>query len=131
MSSPENTKQQGDVGVAMAIAYYTKNKLVVSVPLTDNARYDLVVERNGVLLRVQCKTSNAVSKSGNYKVQLKTSGGNQSWNKTSKKISSTETDILFAYSFDNKMFEFPVDVVTDKSSITLCDKYKEYEVFFK
>jgi len=130
MSSPDNKKQQGDVGVAMGIAYYTTKKLVVSVPLTDNARYDLVVERENKLLRVQCKTSNYVTKSGTYEVQLRTAGGNQSWNRQSKKISESEVDLVFIYLFNNRMFELPSHLAANKCSIRPENKFKEYEVFF-
>jgi len=51
-----NTKQTGDVSVARILARLLELERVVSIPFGDNARYDLVVEVEGRLLRVQCKT---------------------------------------------------------------------------
>lgn len=122
-----NTKQQGDVGVAMAIAYYTKEGYVVCYPLTDNARYDLIVEKDGVISRVQCKCTDAIEK-GSYNVNLRTSGGNQSWSGTIKKISADETDILFVYSMDGASYQFPPEVFDGRSKIALGKQYQIYRV---
>ena len=51
-----NTKNKGDVSVAMILAALVWQGNTVSVPWGDNAAYDLVLEMNGKLLRVQCKT---------------------------------------------------------------------------
>jgi hypothetical protein len=39
-----NTNQIGDIGEAIAIAEFTKAGAIVSKPLSDNARYDLIIE---------------------------------------------------------------------------------------
>jgi len=113
-----NKKQQGDVGVAMAIAYYTREGYVVSVPLTDNARYDILIEKDSKVLRVQCKTTKYIEKNA-YVVQLRTSGGNQSWSHEVKKISSTEADLLFVYAFDGTMYQFDGPEFDGKSNLRL------------
>ena len=125
-----NRKQQGDVGVAMAIAYYTKKGYGVSVPLTDNLRYDLIVDSGEKLLRVQVKcTARLTTDGGDYELGLRTAGGNQSWNKISKKISSEEADLVFAYVLPlNRMYEFPVDFVAGRPSLRLGAKVDSYVV---
>jgi hypothetical protein len=123
-----NRKQQGDIGVAMAIAYYTKNEYVVSTPLTDNARYDLIIELNGIFTRVQCKTT-SYAPNKHYIVALRTSGGNQSWNKIVKRVSKDDADKVFAYSLDGKCYEFPPEIFHEKASITLSSKYDKYLVW--
>ena len=50
------SKDIGDIGVARIIARLVELGRVVSIPFGDNARYDLVVETDGRLLRIQCKT---------------------------------------------------------------------------
>lgn len=122
-----NRKQQGDIGVAMAIAHYTKKGNVVSVPLTDNARYDLVVEVDGYLKRIQVKTSSYVIR-GMYEVTLRTKGGNMSGVGTVKKISKDECDLLFVYTFDDSCYEFPVEVFDQKSTLLLGKKYEIYKL---
>ena len=121
-----NTKAQGDIGVAMAIAYYTSKGHAVSIPLGDNTRYDLIVDINGVLKKVQCKTSRYIE-NGSYKVALRTCGGNRSGS-TTKRISSEDADILFAYSFDGAWWEFPQSEFIDKTAITLGPSKLKYKV---
>lgn len=51
-----NSKAKGERSVGAIIARFLKIGIPVSVPLSDNLRYDLVVEKEGVLLKIQCKT---------------------------------------------------------------------------
>ena len=50
-----NTQRKGDYAVAKAIASFTRLGYDVLIPLTESAPYDLVVELDGVLSRVQVK----------------------------------------------------------------------------
>ena len=47
-----NTVSIGDIGEAMAIADFTKAGFGVSKPLSNNLRYDLIVDFNGNLYKV-------------------------------------------------------------------------------
>lgn len=49
------TQKKGDYAVAQAIASFTKLGLDVLIPLTESAAYDLVVDHEGTLARVQVK----------------------------------------------------------------------------
>jgi hypothetical protein len=49
------TQRKGDVATARAIATFTAMGFDVSIPLTESAAYDLVVDADGELRRVQCK----------------------------------------------------------------------------
>lgn len=122
-----NKKKQGDVGVAMAIAHYTKLGYVVCYPLTDSARYDLVVDIDGELKRVQCKSTNYIEKSS-YVVNTKTCGGNQSWNGAAKVLSKDECDLLFVYVFDGSNYEFPPEIFDGKGKLTLGKKLEQYRI---
>jgi HJR/Mrr/RecB family endonuclease len=57
MFDQANTKKQGDVGLGQAIAWFTRNSYTVSLPLTDSQDYDLIVDKDNVLYRVQVKTT--------------------------------------------------------------------------
>ena len=50
-------KQKGDIGLTQAIADFTKNQVHVSIPISEHLKYDLVVEQNGELKRVQVRYS--------------------------------------------------------------------------
>lgn len=49
------TQRKGDTAVAQAIATFTKFGLDISVPLTESAAYDLVVDTGTALQRVQVR----------------------------------------------------------------------------
>jgi hypothetical protein len=49
------TQVKGDIAVAQAIATFTSLVADVSIPLTESAPYDLIVDFNNVLYRVQVK----------------------------------------------------------------------------
>ena len=122
-----NRKQQGDLGVASAIWHYTKLGYVVSLPTTDNARYDLVVDIDGQLNRVQCKTTGYKSPHGVYTVQLSTQGGNQTWNGVKKFITAEECELVWVYCLDETRYEIPVERVAGKAALNLgklCESYK-------
>ena len=57
MLNQSNSKKQGDVGLGMSIGWFASQGYTVSLPLTDSQDYDLVVEIEGVLRKVQVKTS--------------------------------------------------------------------------
>ena len=54
---------------------FSTNDYVVSIPLNDTQDYDLIVEKNGILQRVQVKATGCIGKGGNYQVALKSCGG--------------------------------------------------------
>jgi PD-(D/E)XK endonuclease len=49
------TQRKGDIATARAVATFTAAGLDVSIPLTESAAYDLVVDDGRRLRRVQCK----------------------------------------------------------------------------
>lgn len=51
-----DTNTKGDISMACVIAELTKRNIAVAVPMTDNKRYDLIMDYNGVLYRMQVKT---------------------------------------------------------------------------
>ena len=65
---------QGNIGLGKAIEYFTSNQMTVSVPLNDTQKYDLAVEIDGKLSRVQVKTSRNRTASGAYQILLRHCG---------------------------------------------------------
>lgn len=123
----KNTKQQGNIGISSAILYYTKLGYCVSLPLNDSQDYDLVVDKDNTLFKVQVKTTSCVKPSGSFAVELRNKGG------TSGIQYSTTSDgssgILFILCMDGSMYEIPKEVYKDiKSSITLGTQYQKYRV---
>lgn len=119
-----NTKQQGNVGVAMAIAHYTSAGYEVSVPLGDSTLYDLIVDTGGNLLRVQVKSTRYFhEKRQTYVVTLTTSGGNRSGTGKKKTIDATQTDLVYVYVLPTgQQYEFTASAVAGLSSLDLRGK---------
>ena len=53
-----DTNTKGDISMACVIAELTKRGISISVPMTDNKRYDLIMDYNGKLYRMQVKRIN-------------------------------------------------------------------------
>ncbi len=51
------TQRKGDTATAQAIASFTAAGWDVSIPLTESAAYDLIVDTGEALVRVQCRFS--------------------------------------------------------------------------
>ena len=117
------------MGEAVAIAYYTLQGYSVTVPLTNNTRYDLLVEKEGVIRRVQCKSTNYIKYNNTYEVSTRTHGGNQSWNKVSKYLDKSEIDLLFVFSLDGRCYEFPPEFFDGKGMIILSKDKDQYKVW--
>ena len=126
----KNSKKQGDAGLGQAIAYFTMQGYDVALPLTDSADWDLIVEKDGSLLRVQVKTSYQLKENGKEVFSLSVMGGNQSWNGKRKVVSDQNYDMLFLHHLGTGIqLVMSKEVVNDiRSSLTVCEKYGQYIV---
>jgi hypothetical protein len=70
---PAITKIKGDLGQAMIMADALKRGYKVALPLGEDWRYDLIVLKEGKLLRVQCKYTESTN--GVVKVRCETHDG--------------------------------------------------------
>lgn len=126
-SECSNSKRQGDVGMAAAIFHYVKLGFTVSVPLTDCQRYDIIIERDGSIKRVQVKTTTQQEPDGFYSVGLRTLGGNQSFH-TAKLFDNTVVEQLFILCEDGSMYDIPAQDIEAKSSLKLGAARQQYRV---
>ena len=122
-----NRKKQGDIGVAVAIAYYTLNGYSVSTPLSDSQRYDLITDKDNKLKRIQVKTTSQVNTSNIYTVELSTQGGNQSWGYSIKYITQDEADEIFVYCLNGEIYVLPIDLVVGVRRLRLSENYNLYK----
>ena len=121
---------QGNVGLGRAIAYYTEKCYTVMVPLNDTQKYDLVIDKDGLLQRVSVKTTqNIVNKKNEFSVLLKKCGGS-SGNAKIHLFNNNECDILFVLTITGIMYEIPSKEINVKNSLTLTKKWNKYIVNF-
>ena len=133
-----NSKEKCDIAKAESIRFYTKKQWEVSLPIGDKKPYDIIVDNNEKLLKVQCKysTQKLRKRNGEYlddsdvrrTINLRVMGGNQSYN-TAKKYKKGDFDLLFSYTDSDLMHEIPFDNIEGKSSIVVGgSSYKEFKL---
>ena len=124
----KNSKKQGDAGLGQAIAYFTMKGYDVALPLTDSADWDLIVEIDGTLKRVQVKTSTSFNKQGTMKFEAAVRGGNKtSTNSSVKGIQDQNWDVIFlCHLVTGKSALIPKDKLETSNQINLGKKYEEF-----
>lgn len=130
MWNNEYKSMQGNVGLGRAIAYFTTIGCPILLPLNDTQKYDLAVDIDGILSRVQVKTCACVKASGNYEVALKNSGGSSGVSKT-RHFDNTSCDLLFVLLSDETMLLIPSREIDSKSTWNITqDRRDKYTVEF-
>ncbi len=119
-------KEKGNTGLGIAIAYFSSNGYIVSIPLNDTQDYDLIVDKNNKIEKVQVKSTSCKTKYGVYQVSLKSCGGTKG--KTYKTVINTNIDILFIITDNLDMFKIPINVIKNKTTLNLCEKYSKYSI---
>jgi hypothetical protein len=126
----KNSKKQGDAGLGQAIAYFTSKGYDVALPLTDSADWDLIVEMEDGLKRIQVKTSSQISKTGVMKFNCDVKGGNKTFTKPAKTIQEQKWEYIFLHHLiTRKQALVPKEVLITKGQINLGSsqcKYKDY-----
>lgn len=124
----KNSKKMGDVGMGYAIAYFARQCWTVSIPITDSQEYDLVVDDGNGLKSVQVKTVHNKSKYGSYRVDLRTTGGNQSYS-YAKKFDPNLVDLLFVLTGSGDKYLIPTCTMDSKrSTINVGKNTEQYKI---
>jgi len=104
-----NTKSKGEKTEACVLAKLLLRNDVVLIPFGDNQRYDLVIDRGGKFLRVQCKTGRIRNGCLDFNT-FSTSGGGP------KRSYIGEIDLFGIYCPDNgKTYLIPIEHCSEKS----------------
>lgn len=120
----DGNKNTGNTGLSLAIAYFGANGYTVSVPLNDTQDYDLVVDMDGVLKKVQVKATNNKASGDAYVIPLRTFSGTS--RKCIKTVKDTDIDLLFCLCGDGSMFLLPAEAVVNSSSLTLAKERSKH-----
>jgi len=91
------TQRKGDIAVAQAIATFTKINYDVSIPMTESAAYDLIIDTGLELKRVQVKYC------GGLEVDLRNIHSN-SKGYVVKKLKEDSFDWLYVYTKDGRQY---------------------------
>lgn len=97
-------KEKGRAGLSAAIAYFGMNGYNVSIPLNDTQDYDLVVEKDNIFQKVQCKATG----SQDGKIDFRITSGKQEGD-TINNLLNTKIDILFCINQNQTMYCIPFE----------------------
>ena len=117
-------KEKGNAGLSLAIAYFGSNGYTVSLPLNDTQDYDIIVDKNGILQKVQCKATNQKKENGNYELSLCSCGGTKG--KIYKTVIDTDIDLIFALRGDGVMYVIPKKEIKATKKIILCTEKNKF-----
>ena len=122
----KNNKDKGNAGMSLAIAYFGCNGFTVSIPLNDTQDYDLIIDSDLGLKKVQVKATSCKTKYNKYQVALKSCGGTKG--ETYKTIIDTKIDEVFVVTDTMEMFIIPIEEIKNKTTLNLCEKYEKNRV---
>lgn len=97
-------KEKGRAGMSAAIAYFGMNGYTVSIPLNDTQDYDLVIEKDNIFKKVQCKATG----SENGKIDFRLTSGKHN-GETIGNLLDTNIDILFCLNQNGTMYCIPME----------------------
>lgn len=121
-----SNKEKGNTGLGIAIAYYSANGYTVSIPLNDTQDYDFIVDKDNILKKIQVKATSCKTKYNKYQVALKSCGGTKGG--TYKTVVDTNIDELFIVTDSLELFRIPIEVIKNKATLNLCEKYEKYKM---
>ena len=113
----ETNKEKGNSGLGLAIGYYATQGYTVSIPLNDTQDYDLVVDKNDVLCKIQVKATAQRSIGGYTLVNLKSCGGTNG--SVYKILRNTNIDFLFVVTELQEMYEIPISQINVDNVLSL------------
>ena len=108
--------------------WFSKMGYTVNIPITDSQDYDLIIDREGKLLKVQVKTTKFKIRDGVYQVSLKTCGGNRS-GQTIKNFNENGSDLLFVLTDEGTTYLIPKEDIHSNTCINLNTTLEEYRVY--
>jgi hypothetical protein len=121
-------REQGDIGELSAIVWLAGQGYPVFKPLFHSPHYDLVADRGSKLVRVEVKTTTLFRKA-RWEVTVCTRGGNQSWNRLTKRLDPENCDYLFVLVRDGRRWFIPSTHFGGGRTLRLGGpKYAEFEV---
>lgn len=121
-SNCNNSNEKGNVGLGQCIAYLTTKGYIVSLPLNDSQKYDLIFDNGIKLNKVQVKSTAQFLKNC-YKVKLEncTHNFNQSFD-------NSTNDYIFVLCEDGSKYFIPSKEITTKTSLNLTARWDKYKV---
>ena len=114
----ENSKWKGNLGELKAATEFVQSGITVSFPFGDNARYDMIIDIDGELKKVQVKYSDSSTDNDSFVCRCTSSK-----NHTTNKVCDTYIDDIDYFVFYlpeiNTCCLVPIEVIGNKTVFTL------------
>lgn len=114
----KNTKQKGNLGELKAATEFTKWGITVAFPFGDNARYDMIIDIDGELKKVQVKYSDSSSDNDSFNCRC-VSSKNHTTNKTLDKYTNDVDYFVFYLAEIDVCCIVPIEVIGNRTVFTL------------
>ncbi len=114
-----DNKQKGNLAVASAINTFVSSGYTVSIPLSDTAKDDLVIEKEGLFQTVQCKYAGYERSPGIFSAPLYVSGGNRSAGNRRIRYQAGDFDILYILCANQRTYAIPFQEIADQVTVNL------------
>lgn len=116
------------MGEVSALHWLVDHGYDVYLPFGHSPDVDLMADRDGIITRVQVKTTGQDT-GARFPVAICTRGGNQSWSGMTKRFSPDRCDRLFVHVANGRRWFIPSTAVEASTGIVLGGpKYAEFEV---
>lgn len=133
------TQSIGNVNELKCISRFIELGYECSIPYGNGAKYDFIVDVNGELLRIQCKSSSHPKKNGivdENAIQFDTVSQTTNTQKTTKHTYNNQQIDYFATSYNNKIYIIPVDECSTSKTLRFVapknnskyNKAEDYEI---
>ena len=103
-----STQQKGIITELQVATYFLQLGYNVSQPLTQDSKYDLIVDVNHKLLRIQVKTARHNEKTQGYSIKFNCRSTTNKVRECKQRYYSEEDIDYFATSWDGKVYLVPV-----------------------
>lgn len=111
-------KEKGNLTELQCLVSFAKLGLKTSLPYGENCKYDFILDVNGTLLKIQCKTSHLITSQEGFEFKC------QSINATTKGVIEnryTKNDIdYFATYFNEQCYLIPVEECGTAKTLRYC-----------
>jgi hypothetical protein len=112
-----NLKEKGEIGQLVVAGALAKLGLHIALPTSDNLPYDLIVDSEGELFKVQVKTSGHRPNEGSTSFDL---SSNNWYSKTIKKYSKKDCDVVACYdAIDGAIYLLQPKQFEDRKTFTI------------
>jgi len=112
--------KKGIIGELKVETYFIENDYEVYKPTNDNAQYDMLVNKDGVISRVSVKYTAVKAASGNWKVALSSVSRRNNGDVVIKRFDKTSVDIVAVYiAPENRVVLVAADTIVAEREMTI------------